>query len=324
MARQVIARRDSSRRGAEAAPGAAQRRPEGNLAPRYIDSPANALIKQLKSLFGPRKFRDRHALFAVEGMKLVREGLTRGWPCRYLVAGPPLHGTGQMPGQMPEQINDLHHLLQRSGGQLVRVSEKVLCALSRRDNPQMAIGVFEQRLTDFETLASRKSVLVALDRIRDPGNLGTIIRTVDAAGAGGVILIGHSTDPFSIECTRASMGAIFSVPLAKCKPERFLALAGATRARLVGTACENGMDYRDIAWRRDSILLMGNEQAGLDVKLASGCAHVARIPQRPGADSLNVAIAAALVLYQCCFGNRDTCQAKDVRPLYSPHDGTTT
>src|SRR5690606_33440089 len=109
------------------------------------------------------------------------------------------------------------------GGLVLEVSEKVLSSITRRDNPQMVVGIFTQRWTSLRDLKPKADeTYVALDRVRDPGNLGTIIRTADAAGASGVILLGETTDPYSMETVRATMGSVFALPLVKTSPADFL------------------------------------------------------------------------------------------------------
>src|SRR5690606_35211511 len=110
-----------------------------------------------------------------------------------------------------------------TGGLVLEVSEKVLSAITRKDNPQMVLGAFKQRWASLRDIRPQDGdVWVALDRVRDPGNLGTVIRTVDAVGAKGVILVGDSTDPFSLETVRATMGSVFAVPVAKASAEALL------------------------------------------------------------------------------------------------------
>ena len=117
---------------------------------------------------------------------------------------------------------------------MLEVSEKILTAITRRDNPQAVVGVFTQRLQALSDIRpERDDVWVALDRVRDPGNLGTVIRTVDAVGARGVILVGDTTDPFSLETVRATMGSIFAVPIARASSEAFLARAASPALALV-------------------------------------------------------------------------------------------
>ena len=140
---------------------------------------------------------------------------------------------------------------------------------------------------------------MALDRVRDPGNLGTIIRTSDAAGASGVILIGDTVDPFSMETVRATMGSIFAVPLIRASEADFINWSKTSSALVVGSHLKGSVDYRTITYdSQPVVLLMGNEQQGLPDTLAKACGKLARIPQTGRADSLNLAIATGVMLFE--------------------------
>jgi TrmH family RNA methyltransferase len=183
---------------------------------------------------------------------------------------------------------------------VLEVSAPVLEAITRRDNPQPVLGVFEQRWRPLAGLKPGKDeTLVALDRVRDPGNLGTIIRTADAAGASGVILVGDCTDPFALEAVRATMGSLLALPLSKCSAEEFLAWRKGSGARVVATHLAGAVDYRAVDYKaKPVVLLMGNEQSGLPDNLAAAADDRVRIPQQGSAESLNLAIATAVMLFE--------------------------
>jgi TrmH family RNA methyltransferase len=164
----------------------------------------------------------------------------------------------------------------------------------------MVVGIFEQRWKKLEDLRpGRDETLVALDRVRDPGNLGTIIRTADAAGATGVILIGECTDPFSLETVRATMGSVFAVPVVKCSVEEFLSWQKRSGTQVVATHLAGAVDYRTVDYsKKPVVLLMGNEQSGLPDNLAKAADRTVRIPQQGRADSLNLAVASAVMLFE--------------------------
>ncbi|MDD9333098.1 MAG: RNA methyltransferase, partial [Bartonella sp.] len=172
--------------------------------------------------------------------------------------------------------------------------------ITHRDNPQTVVGIFKQQWHPIEKIIRQvDDVYIALDRVRDPGNLGTIIRTADAAGAKGIILIGETTDPFSPETVRATMGSIFSVPLYRCNESTFLNWSTHFRGMIIGTHLKGSADYRTIDFKNGPIiLLMGNEQQGLSDVLLNHCNNLARIPQCGHADSLNLAVATAIMLYE--------------------------
>ena len=158
---------------------------------------------------------------------------------------------------------------QARGGSVIAVSAAVLEKISRRDNPQTVLGVFEQRLTPVDAIRpARDDVWVALEAVRDPGNLGTIVRTADAVGAKGVILVGNTVDPFSVEAVRATMGSIFAVPLARAAIAEFARLARRWPGPVVGTHLSGKADYRAVDYRGPVLLVMGGEQAGLTADAA--------------------------------------------------------
>jgi TrmH family RNA methyltransferase len=138
---------------------------------------------------------------------------------------------------------------------------------------------------------------VALERVRDPGNLGTILRTADAAGCGGVILVGECCDPWSVECVRATMGSIFALPLAKAMPAEFLAWRSGWPGSVVGTLLTAQTDYRSAVYAAPTLILMGNEQQGLTPEMAAACDVAVKIPMRGRADSLNLAVATGIMIY---------------------------
>jgi TrmH family RNA methyltransferase len=258
---------------------------------KEVTSLANPLVKDIKSL-ALKKFRDQQNAFMAEGLKLVIDALDAGWTITTLVFAKAGRGNPQVEKVAARTV--------AAGGTVLEASEKVLSAITRRDNPQMVVGVFRQRWTKLDAIRpAAGDVWVALDRVRDPGNLGTVIRTADAVGAAGVILVGDTTDPFSVEATRATMGSVFAVPLARASPEAFLAWRKGFGGLVVGTHLAGSTDYRRIAYGKGPVLLlMGNEQQGLPDDLAKACDRLARIPQAGKADSLNLAVATGVMLYE--------------------------
>jgi TrmH family RNA methyltransferase len=134
--------------------------------------------------------------------------------------------------------------------------------------------------------------------VRDPGNLGTIIRTVDAAGASGVVLFGASVDPYSREAVRATMGSIFNVPLARASLKDGLPWVQRWPGDIVGAHLDASEDFRSAGYRRPTLLLMGSEGPGLSPALSAACTRLVKIPMAGRIDSLNLAVATALMLYE--------------------------
>ncbi|MER8952158.1 RNA methyltransferase [Mesorhizobium sp. M0833] len=258
---------------------------------KEVTSLANPLIKDIKAL-ALKKFRDQQNAFMAEGLKLVIDALDLGWSIRTLVFAKAGRGNAAVEKVAARTV--------AAGGTVLEVSEKVLVAITRRDNPQMVVGVFSQKLLSLKDIRVQDGdVWVALDRVRDPGNLGTVIRTVDAVGARGVILVGETTDPFSVETVRATMGSIFGVPVAKAPHEAFLAWRKNFPGLVAGTHLKGAVDYRSVDFSKGPVLLvMGNEQQGLPDQLAASCDKLLRIPQAGRADSLNLAVATGVMLFE--------------------------
>jgi RNA methyltransferase, TrmH family len=176
----------------------------------------------------------------------------------------------------------------------MEVAPAILSKITGKDNPQEVVGVLRQRWVELP--AQLKGLWLALDRPRDPGNLGTIIRTADAAACAGVVLIGEATDPFSPECVRATSGSIANVPLVRCTEEAFVTWAAGRE--VVGTAGEATLDFREAKVGLDAVVLMGNESDGLTAGLTAACALVVRIPMWGWTESLNLAVSTGVMLYE--------------------------
>lgn len=258
---------------------------------KEVTSLANPLVKDIKAL-ALKKFRDSQNAFMAEGLKLIIDALDLGWQIKTLVFA--------KAGRGNQAVEKVAARTVAAGGMVLEVSEKVLSAITRRDNPQMVVGVFSQKYMTLKDVRPKNGdVWVALDRVRDPGNLGTVLRTVDAVGAKGVILIGDTTDPFSLETVRATMGSVFAVPVARATQDAFLSWRKGFPGLVVGTHLKGAVDYRSVDFsNRPVLLLMGNEQQGLPDDLAASCDRLLRIPQAGRADSLNLAVATGVMLFE--------------------------
>lgn len=258
---------------------------------KEVTSLANPIIKDIKGL-SQKKGREETGTFMAEGLKLVIDALELGWAITTLVYA--------KNAKDKPLVTKVAARTVAAGGLVLEVSEKVLSAITRRDNPQMVVGVFKTKwrpLSDIRPAANE--TYIALDRVRDPGNLGTIIRTADAAGASGVILVGECTDPFSLETVRATMGSVFALSVTRATPEEFLAWKKGAGVSVVATHLAGAVDYRTVDYKKKPVVvLMGNEQQGLPDQLAKEADQLARIPQAGLADSLNLAVATAVMLFE--------------------------
>ena len=261
--------------------------------PETLTSPSNPLIKTLKGL-ERKKERQATGLFLAEGARLVEQGLANGWQPDTLVVAAAV-------AERPH-IAALADRAAGAGARIVHVPERLMTKITHKDNAQSVLATFRQRTVPLEQLTVRRgparSLFVALYEVRDPGNLGTILRTADCAGADGVILVGTCCDPYSFEAVRASMGSVFDMPFAQAGYDEFETWR--KQAGLASVAASvNGTERHDLAdLQQDTVILMGNEQAGLPPEVEANCDRLTLIPMRGGADSLNLAQATAIMVYE--------------------------
>lgn len=266
---------------------------------KEITAISNPLVKSIRGL-SQKKNREREGVFLAEGMKLATDALAAGWTVRTLIH---TRAVVDNPG-LANRIDDLAAQTRGCGGDVLIVSDKIMSAITRRDNAQAVVSVIEPQIHDLaEMQPSGNAVWLALDRVRDPGNLGTIIRTADALGAAGVVLVGETTDPFALEAVRATMGSLFHVPLYRSDEATFVRQCQtwkvAAGANVIGTHLKGAVDHRSIDYSTGpQILLMGNEQQGLTDGLADACDNLVLIAMAGEADSLNLAVASGIMLFE--------------------------
>jgi RNA methyltransferase, TrmH family len=253
-----------------------------------VTSPQNTLVKLAKSL-DRKKARTESGLFLAEGARHVGEGLALGWTLDALLFS--------AAAEARPAVRELAVEADRRGARVARVSDRVLEAVAKRDNAQSVIGLFQQRLATLEDVVSAPFI-IALERIRDPGNLGTILRTLDSVGGGGVVLLEESCDPFSVEAVRASMGSIFAAPVVKTDFDTFNVWRRAHGFTMAGTTLKGSTRHTDTDFGAKTVLLMGNEQSGMPDSWAAACDALVRLPMAGRADSLNLAIATAVTSYE--------------------------
>ena len=257
--------------------------------PHRITSAANPMVKALKALHA-KKGRAESGLFLAEGARLASEAAELGvWPEVMALSTAAL--------ERP-QVRMLAQGAAKAGARVIETSESVLAGISKRDNPQTVIGAYRQRLAGLETLTTgAPALVVALEGVRDPGNLGTILRTADSVGADAVVLVGPSCDPFSVEAVRATMGSIFALPLARAEFPAFDAWRKQRGLLLVGASLKGVNPHDAFPAERGVVAFMGNEQSGLPEDMERACDALVKIPMRGRADSLNLAIATGVMLY---------------------------
>lgn len=238
-----------------------------------ITSAHNPTVKLIRAL-ADKKHRQESGLFVAEGQNVIGRARQEDWEPEYLVST-----------STPERWGKTKALV---------VDARVMGLLSAQNNASPLLGVFRQR---WQKDVKSHGTWLALEDLRDPGNLGTIIRTADAVGASGIILAGQGCDPWSPDCVRATMGSIFAMPLVRMATADLISLCQTWPGEVAGTHLAATTGFRR-SYAAPTLIVMGSEGKGLSDQLAAACATLVRIPMKPGAQSLNVAVAAALMLYE--------------------------
>jgi RNA methyltransferase, TrmH family len=258
--------------------------------PRQITAFSNPLVKRIRSLRDKRHRREE-GLFLAEGLRILTEAEEAGTLPQYIffAADSARHPL----------VQRLVAAVESAGGEAIETDRDILHKLSGKDNPQTVIGVYRA----FDTALARidratADIWLVAQSLRDPGNLGTILRTGDAVGAGGLILVDECVDPFSVEAVRASMGALFTQRLATASWPEFLAWLRSGPGELVGMSLQTELDYQQPRYAAPTFILVGNEAQGLPEAYEAECDLLVKMPMRGKADSLNAAVATAVMAYE--------------------------
>jgi TrmH family RNA methyltransferase len=257
--------------------------------PRQVTAFSNTTVKRLRSL-RDKKARRTEGLFLAEGLRILAEARDSGLLPEIVAfsaegAGHPLAA-------------EIIAATEAAGGEAIETTPEILSKMSGKDNPQLLLGAYRQPETALERIdRSAAPLWICAQALRDPGNIGTILRTGDAAGGGGLILIDDCADPFSVEAVRASMGAVFTQQVAVTRWAEFVAWLRSGEGQLVGTSLKATHDYLEAEYRRPCFLLIGNEQQGLPADYEAECDLLVKIPMAGRADSLNAAMAAAVMAF---------------------------
>ncbi|ATE67338.1 TrmH family RNA methyltransferase [Rhizorhabdus dicambivorans] len=258
--------------------------------PRQITAFSNPLIKRVRSLREKRHRREER-LFLAEGLRILTEASEAGVLPEFVFFA--------KDGAQHPLARALIDAVEARGGEAIETDRDILAKLSGKDNPQTVIGVYRE----FETGLARidraaADIWIVAQSLRDPGNLGTILRTGDAVGAGGLILVDDCVDPFSVEAVRATMGALFTQRIATARWPEFLTWLRAGPGQLVGTSLNATQDYQAPRYEAPTFILVGNEAQGLPADYEARCDLLVKMPMLGKADSLNVAVATAVMAYE--------------------------
>ena len=258
--------------------------------PRVITSFGNDTVKLIRSL-RDRKARRESGLFLAEGLRILTEAAGSGLIPEIIAFAPA--------GAAHPLAREIIEATEAAGGEAIETSPDILAKMSGKDNPGLILGAYRQPATDLAAIDRAAAPLwIVAQALRDPGNIGTILRTGDATGAGGLILIDDCADPYSVEAVRASMGAVFTQAIATARWEEFVPWLRHGPGQLVGTSLRTDTDYLAATYEQPCFLLIGNESQGLPADYEAECDSLVKMPMLGRADSLNAAVAAAVMAFQ--------------------------
>ena len=256
---------------------------------RQITGFSNPTVKAIRGL-RDKKHRREEGRFLAEGLRLLTDARESGRVPETLLMAE---------GREPHPLLDaLEHAVDEAGGEVLELAPELLSKVTGKDNPQAVAGVFAEWPTSLDAIDRTAPLVLVAQALRDPGNLGTMLRTADAVGAGGLILLDDCADPFSVEAVRASMGAIFTVPLAKARWDEFEPWLRGGPGQLVAASLREAVPFRGAAYVAPCFILVGNESRGLPEDYEAACDLRVTMPMRGRADSLNAAVAAAVLAYE--------------------------
>jgi len=256
-----------------------------------IESLSNPLIKRMR-LLREKRHRRAEGLFLAEGLRIATEAREADILPLWLFLGPEGDAHPLAAALVADTL--------AAGGEVVDTTGAILSKLSGKDNPQTVVGIYAEPQTTLADLDRNAApIWLVAERLRDPGNLGTMLRTGDAVGAGGLILLDESTDPYAVEAVRASMGAIFTQKLVVARWDDFLPWLRQGPGQLVATWLGGDtQDYQAVRYTEPTFILTGNESQGMPADYADAADVRVKMPMMGKADSLNAAVATAVMAYE--------------------------
>lgn len=256
-----------------------------------ITSLSNPLIKRARAL-QQKKGRLENGAFLVEGIRHVGEALEAGWEVESILYAPELLTS-----------TFAREMVARLGAKPQPVTPSVIESLADKENPQGILAIVRQRQTRLTTPGAQTiRRAAALVSPQDPGNVGTILRTLDAVGADALFLLEGGVELYHPTVIRSSMGTIFWKTVIQSSFEEFVTWALQGRYQLIGTSAHGDVDYQTLVPQTPWILVLGNEQKGLTRAQTNACDVAVSIPMKGRVSSLNLAVAAGVLLYRYCVG----------------------
>lgn len=262
-----------------------------NRPPAQIDrAEVPAIVKQVRQLRS-RSDRERTGSYYIEGARIVAQAIQAGATIELGVIAPDL--------LMGTHAHTTVAALEATGAEMVRLDREAFNGISFKENLQGIGAVVRfRRETLQDVQGTGLGGWVALDGVGNPGNLGAIMRTCDAVGCAGLILLGDTVDPYHPSAVRASMGSLFALRMVRASFEEFVTWKQAQGYSVIGTTPDVEQEYGQVVYPRDYVLLMGSERLGLSPTQQAVCDLLVRIPMVGTCDSLNLGVATSIVLYE--------------------------
>jgi len=255
-----------------------------------ITSRQNPTVKLLRRLASGRSRGESDPAY-VEGILPLLRALHNGVPVRLIAYAPDLLRS--------EVAQAAVARAREQGIRCSAFSQEVFASFSRRDNPVGLAGLVESQWTPLDRLQTDGGTVTVLHEVKDPGNLGTIIRTIDATAGQGMVLLGETADPYHPSSIRASVGTVFAVPIARATDNgQLLAWCRSRGATLVATSAQGGVELHQTQRRGPLAVMLGSEARGLPPELLAAAELTVTLPMHGQASSLNLAVAAGIILYE--------------------------
>ena len=262
---------------------------EATTAHRQLE--AGATLTTIEKLHHDRRYRDTRGLFFVEGVRNFVEAVDHHFSIDTLLYSERL--------LINPLARKLVRRLKRNGVPFARVSPEEFRRVSKTERASGVGAIIRRRLERLDHIKVDDHLCwTAVSNVRSPGNFGTLLRTSAATGGAGFILVGDSADPFDPAVVRATMGALFKQKLVRTSAEEFRCWVQGHNVQVIGASPEGKVEYDQIRYTRPTVLILGGERSGLTQEQRSICQHIVRIPMVEGMDSLNLAVAGSLLMYE--------------------------
>lgn len=256
-----------------------------------ISSAENAVIKHIKQL-SRRKYRDKHKEYMIEGVRILCDALENKQKIKYAVFCDALY-------RAADGENLLNQLAEQ-GVKVYRTTEKLYGEIAETESPQGIMAILPRKEIGLEQLTKKKgSFFIVIDQVQDPGNLGTIIRTADSAGVDAILLTKGCVDLYNPKTIRATMGSIFHLPILMLEDsQEGISFLKNNQIKILTTSLNAVSYHYEIDYQQNVAIVVGNEANGVSYTWMDSADVLIKIPIQGKAESLNVSVAASIVLYE--------------------------